>query len=117
MSGAPSSSATQAGSDALRTLERCTREIVVTSIAQGSLRGNDPAVSVSEWHDRTARMLHDVSMDHGTEAMATTTAYAVAVLNGGMLYPGDELEEFLRHVGAAVRATFRDVAKAHPAGG
>lgn len=92
-------------------IEGHVRALVRAALAQGATRGPvDAASSVARWHDGIAASLHAVAIDFGTEATSTAAEYGVAALEAGVLYPGDELEAFLREVGGAVRATTRRLA-------
>lgn len=86
------------------------------AIAQHGIQGNDLAAGVSERHDQVARVLHEVSLEHGTDAMNTAAEYAAAAIDAGSIYPGEELETFLRDVAGAVRATSRELTKSSPFG-
>lgn len=100
---------------ALRALDRHARTIVKLAIAQQGIDG-DLAVGVAERHDQVAHVLHELSLEHGTDAMVAAAEYAETALEAGSLYPGDELDEFLRSVAAAARATSRDLTKSTPFG-
>ena len=101
---------------ALRVLDRHARTIVKLIVAQEALGGSDTATEVARWHDRISRLLHAISLEHGTDAMSTAAEYAAAALESGALYAGDELDAFLRSVSSAVRATSRDITKSSPFG-
>ena len=101
---------------ALRVLDRHARIIVRHSIAQHALHGNDAAMAVGDLHDRVSRLLHDISLEHGTDAMSTAAEYAAAALDAGTLYPGDELDVFLRQVASAARVTAKELTKSTPFG-
>lgn len=98
----------------LRQLDRHVRAIVTLCVAQQAIRDPDLAGAVATHHDDVARVLHDISLEHGTDAMDAASDYAEAALAAGSLYPGEDLERFLRHVAAAVRATSRTLARAAP---
>ncbi|MCW2961272.1 MAG: hypothetical protein JWM90_1659 [Thermoleophilia bacterium] len=100
---------------ALRVLDGHVRALVRVALVQQSLRENDVAAGVAEFHERCARLLHAVSLEHGTDAMSTASEYAVTSLEAGLLYP-DELDSFIRSVAGSVRATSRDLTKATPFG-
>jgi hypothetical protein len=102
---------------ALRVLDRHVRALVRHSISQQAIPGGNLASGVGELHDRLAGMLHAISLEHGTDAMSTAAEYAAFALEAGALYPGDELEAFLREVAGAVRATSKDLTKSTPFGG
>ncbi|MCW2928870.1 MAG: hypothetical protein JWM86_2838 [Thermoleophilia bacterium] len=99
---------------ALRVLDRHARTLVKLAVAQHAITDGDTAAGVGAWHDRTSRLLHAISLEHGTDAMATAAEYGAAALEAGSIYPGDELDAFLREVAASVRATSRDLTKASP---
>lgn len=101
---------------ALRVLDRHARTIVKLTLAQHAIEEVSLAAGVANRHDRIAHVLHEISLEHGTDAMNTAAEYAAAALDAGSLYPGEELEGFLREVAAAVRATARDLTKATPFG-
>ncbi len=101
---------------ALRVLDRHARTIVRHAIAQQAVRDNDMATGVASLHDRLARLLHELSLEHGTDAMSTSAEYAAAALEAGSIYPGDELDAFLRDVAASVRATSKDLTRSTPFG-
>ncbi len=48
--------------------------------------------------------------------MSTAAEYAATALEAGSLYPGDELEAFLRTVAAGVRTTAKELTKSNPFG-
>ena len=118
--GAASSTAQVGGpaavAGALRVLDRHARTIVKLIVAQQALGGSDTATEVAKWHDRISRLLHSISLEHGTDAMSTAAEYAVAALESGTLYAGDELDAFLRSVAASVRTTSREITKSSPFG-
>lgn len=99
---------------ALRVLDRHARTLVRLSLVQHAIRDSDVAAGVTTLHDRLARVLHVISLEHGTDAMSTAAEYAAAALEAGSLYPGDELESFLRDVSAGVRATSKDLTRSGP---
>jgi hypothetical protein len=101
---------------ALRVLDRHARTLVRLALAQHAVQGSDVAQGVTGLHDRLAKHLHALSLEHGTDAMSTAAEYAAAALEAGSLYPGDELETFLRDVAAGVRATAKDLTKSTPFG-
>ncbi|MCW2925355.1 MAG: hypothetical protein JWM98_2759 [Thermoleophilia bacterium] len=101
---------------ALRDLDRHARTIVKLALAGGALRDADLAEGVGELHARIAQSLHAISLEHGTDAMSTAAEYAATALESGLLYPGDELDRFLRDVAASARATSRDLTKGSPLG-
>ncbi len=114
-------SSTQVGgpaavASALRVLDRHARTLVRHAIAQHAIRESDTAAGVAALHDRISRVLHALSLEHGTDAMSTAGEYAAAALEAGTIYPGDELEEFLRHVCASARATSKELTKSTPFG-
>ncbi|MCB0880332.1 MAG: hypothetical protein KDC46_15275 [Thermoleophilia bacterium] len=78
--------------------------------------GPDMAAGVGDLHTRLARHLHEISLELGTDAMATAAEYAATALEAGTLYPGDELERFLVDVARAVRASSKDLTKHTPFG-
>lgn len=101
---------------AMRLLDRHVRAIVKLAIAQHGIRDGDLAQGVAQRHDRIARVLHEISLEHGTDAMNTAAEYAAAALDAGSIYQGEELEDFLRSVAAAVRTTTRELSKSTPFG-
>lgn len=101
---------------ALRVLDRHTRTIVRHALAQHAIQGTDVAEGVTALHDRVARLLHAISLEHGTDAMSTAAEYGATALEAGTMYPGDELEAFLREVAAGVRATAKDLTRSTPFG-
>lgn len=100
----------------LRLLDRHARTIVKHAIAQYGIRGNDLAAGVAEHHDQISRVLHEIQLEHGSDAMNAACEYAAAALEAGSLYPGEELDTFLRSIAASVRATSRDLTKSTPFG-
>lgn len=118
-SGSGAGAATQVGgpaavASALRVLDRHVRTLVRHALAQHAVQGNNVAAGVTELHGRIAKLLHSISLEHGTDAMSTAAEYGAAALEAGTLYPGDELEAFLREVAAGVRATSKDLTKSTP---
>ena len=105
-----------AAKEALGSLEANVRAIVRVGLEKNIMRNVDTALGVAEWHDRTARQLHQISLAYGTDAMKTAAGYAIAALEGGLLYPGQELETFLATVAEGVRQTSRELAKGTPFG-
>jgi hypothetical protein len=101
---------------ALRALDRHARSLVKHGLAQQSIGGASLAAGVGEQHDHLARLLHEISLEHGTDAMSTAAEYASAALEAGSLYFGDELDQFLRQVAASVRTTSRELTKNTPFG-
>ena len=101
---------------ALRVLDRHTRVLVKLSIAQQTIQDVDLAHGVGDLHDRLARLLHGISLEHGTDAMSTAAEYAAAAIDAGSLYPGDELDAFLGGVALAARTTSRELMKGTPFG-
>ncbi|MCW2921205.1 MAG: hypothetical protein JWL76_1079 [Thermoleophilia bacterium] len=101
---------------ALHVLDRHARTLVGLALAQHSVQGGDIAEGVVELHDRLSQLLHAISLEHGTDAMSTAAEYAARAQEAGSLYPGDELETFLRDVAAGVRATAKDLTKSTPFG-
>ncbi len=101
---------------ALRVLDRHVRAIVRLAIAQHAIRDADTAEGVSQLHDRVSIVLHEITLEHGTDAMATAAEYATAALDVGTLYPGDELEAFLRSVAASTRSTSKELTRHTPFG-
>ena len=100
----------------LRLLDRHARTIVKHAIAQHGIRGSDFAAGVAEHHDHLCHVLHEIQLEHGSDAMNTAGEYAAAALESGALYPGEELDSFLRNVAASVRATSKDLSKSTPFG-
>lgn len=100
---------------ALRVLDRHVRTLVRHALAQHAVQGS-VADGVTELHDRLAKLLHAISLEHGTDAMSTAAEYAASALEAGSLYPGDELEAFLREVAAGVRATSKELTRSTPFG-
>jgi hypothetical protein len=118
---AAAGSATQVGgpaavASALQVLDRHARTLVRLALAQHAIRDTDVAGGVGSLHDRLARLLHALSLEHGTDAMSTAAEYAAAALEAGSLYPGDELEAFLRDVTASVRTTSKELTRSTPFG-
>lgn len=101
---------------ALRVLDRHTRTLVRHALAQNAVQGNDVAAGVTALHDRLAKLLHAISLEHGTDAMSTAAEYGAVALEAGTLYPGDELEVFLREVATGVRTTSKELTKSTPFG-
>lgn len=101
---------------ALRVLDRHTRTLVKLVLAHRGVDDADLARGVCDQHDRIAHVLHAISLEHGTDAMNTAAEYAATALDTGSLYPGEELETFLRDVAGRVRATARDLTKSTPYG-
>lgn len=101
---------------ALRVLDRHARTLVRLALVQQTVPGNDVADGVTGLHDRLSKLLHAISLEHGTDAMSTAAEYAASALEAGSLYPGDELEAFLRDVAAGVRATSKELTKSTPFG-
>ena len=97
-------------------LERHAREIVKLAIAQHGITDGDLAQGVGERHDHISRVLHEISLEHGSDAMNTAGEYAAAALQAGSIYQGEELEAFLRTVAASARATSRELTKSTPFG-
>jgi hypothetical protein len=119
--GASGGATTQVGgpaaiAGALRVLDRHARTIVRLAIAQHVIRDADVAGGVASMHDRVSTVLHEVSLEHGTDAMATAAEYAAAALDAGTLYPGEELEAFVRSVAAGARATSKELTRHTPFG-
>jgi tRNA A37 threonylcarbamoyltransferase TsaD len=94
---------------ALRVLDRHTRTIVKHGLSQQSIAGPSLAEGVGEQHDHVARLLQELSLEHGTEAMSTAAEYAAVALEAGSLYVGEELDSFLRDVAGSVRATSKEL--------
>lgn len=101
---------------AMRVMDRHVRAIVRVAIAQQAMHGSDVATGVAAWHERITRQLQRISIEHGSDAMSAAAEYAVAAMEAHQLYAGEELDEFLRDVAAAVRATARDVNRHNPLG-
>lgn len=97
-------------------LERHAREIVKLAIAQHGITDGDLATGVGERHDHISRVLHEISLEHGSDAMNTAAEYAAAALEAGSIYQGEELEAFLRTVAASARTTARELTKSTPFG-
>jgi len=94
--------------------DRHVRAIVRSAIAQQAMHGSNVATGVAAWHERVARLLHQIALEHGSEAMSAAAEYAVAAMEAQLLYAGEELDEFLKDVAAAVRATSRDISRHAP---
>ena len=107
---------TAAATGPLRLLDRHARTIVKHAIAQHGIRSSDLAAGVAEHHDQISHVLHEIQLEHGADAMNTAGEYAAAALEAGSLYPGEELDTFLRAIAASVRATSRDLTKSTPFG-
>lgn len=102
---------------ALRVLDGHVRTIVRLAIAQHAIHEEGGAANgVGALHERIARLLHELSLEHGTDAMSTAAEYAASALEAGILYLGEELETFLRDVTASVRATSKDLTRSTPFG-
>lgn len=101
---------------ALRILDRHARTITKLAIAQHGVTDSNLAAGVAERHDQVSRLLHEISLEHGADAMNTAAEYAATAIEAGSIYPGQELETFLRHVAAAVRSTSRELTKSTPFG-
>jgi hypothetical protein len=101
----------------LRLLDRHARTIVKHAIAQHGIRSGDLAEGVAEHHTHVSKVLHEIQLEHGSDAMNTAAEYAAAALEAGSLYPGEELDAFLRSTASAVRNTSRDLMKSTPFGG
>ncbi len=119
-SGSGSGTTTQVGgpaavASAMRVLDRHVRALVRHALAQHAVQGANVA-DVAALHDRLAKLLHAISLEHGTDAMSTAAEYGAAALEAGSLYPGDELEVFLRDVAAGVRATAKELTRSTPFG-
>jgi hypothetical protein len=112
----PDVASSTSGGTTLRVLDRHVRTLVGIALVQHGAQEADAAVSVGAWHDRFARLLHAVSLEFGTEAMATASEYAATALEHGLLYPSDELDAFIRTVASSVRTTSRDLLKGTPFG-
>jgi hypothetical protein len=106
----------QVATGPLRLIDRHARTIVKHAIAQHGIRGSDFAAGVAEHHGHLSRVLHEIQLEHGSDAMNTAGEYAAAALESGSLYPGEELDSFLRSVAASVRATSKDLTKNTPFG-
>lgn len=102
---------------ALRVLDRHARTMVKLSITAQAVTGNDLAAGVAAEHDRVAHTLHEISLEHGTDAMNTAAEYAACALEAGSLYHGEELDTFMRDVAVSVRNTSRELTKHTPFGG
>ena len=120
MSGGATGSSDQAQVGALtgplRLLDRHARTIVKHAIAQHAIRGGDLSSGVAEHHDQICHVLHAIQLEHGSDAMNTAGEYAAAALESGSLYPGEELDTFLRTIAASARSTARDLTKSTPFG-
>ena len=101
---------------ALRQLDRHTRTLVKHALATQSISDTDLAAGVGAQHDHIATVLHEISLEHGTDAMSTAAEYADAALQAGSLYAGEELDTFLPSVAASVRSTSRELTKSTPFG-
>jgi hypothetical protein len=101
----------------LRLIDRHARTIVKHAIAQHGIRGSDLAAGVAEHHDQICHVLHEIQLEHGSDAMNTAGEYAAAALESGSIYPGEELDSFLRTIATAARTTARDLTKSTPFGG
>jgi len=101
---------------ALNSLETNVRAIVRVGLEKNIMRGVETGPGVAEWHDRVARTLHATGLKYGSEAMKTAAGYAIAALEGGLLYPGEELETFIDTVAEGVRQTSRELSKGVPFG-
>lgn len=101
---------------AMRVLDRHARTLVRHALAQQAVPGTNVADGVVALHDRIAKLLHAISLEHGTDAMSTAAEYGASALEAGSLYPGDELEAFLRDVAAGVRATSKELTRSTPFG-
>ena len=99
---------------AMHVQDRHVRAIVRSAIAQQAMHGSNVATGVAAWHERVARLLHQIALEHGSEAMSAAAEYAVAAMEAQLLYAGEELDEFLKDVAAAVRATSRDISRHAP---
>ena len=98
-------------------VDRNARVLVRLVVERQAIDDADIAAGVGALHERLSRLLHAISLEHGSDAMATAAEYAVAALEAGSLYPGDELEAFLRQVAASVRATSKGLTRTTPFGG
>jgi hypothetical protein len=101
---------------ALRVLDRHTRAIVKHGLAQQAIGGASIAAGVGEHHDHVARLLQELSLEHGTDAMSTAAEYAAVALEAGSIYVGEELDSFLREVAGSVRATSKELTRSTPFG-
>lgn len=91
-------------------LERHVRIIVGIAIEKQAIHG-DVAAGIGDMHDRVAHLFDEVTRDYGTDTMVAAAEYAAAALEAGLIYPGDEVEHFVRAVARSVRATTRALAK------
>ncbi|MCW2973576.1 MAG: hypothetical protein JWN72_1849 [Thermoleophilia bacterium] len=101
---------------AMGSLEANVRAIVRVGLEKNIMRDADTGEGVAAWHDRVARCLHETGLKYGTDAMKTAASYAIAALEGGLLYPGEELETFIETVAGGVRQTSRELSKGVPFG-
>jgi hypothetical protein len=103
-------------SAALGVLDHHARVLVRHAIAHQAIGGGDLVDGVGELHAHVAGLLHAISLEHGSDAMATAADYAAAALHAGSLYPGAELDAFLARVAASVRTTSKELTRATPFG-
>ena len=92
-------------------LEKHVTEIVRTAITKQDVRG-DIATEIAEMHNRIARLLDQIVRDHGTDTMEVAAEYAATALDAGLIYTGQELDQFLTRIAGAVRSTTRQLLKA-----
>jgi hypothetical protein len=92
-------------------LEKHVTEIVRMAITKQDVRG-DIATEIADMHNRTARLLDQIVRDHGTDTMEVAAEYAATALEAGLIYTGQELDQFLHRISGAVRSTTRQLLKA-----
>lgn len=107
---------TSTGSSAspMRVIDTHVRAVVRIAITQQAIRGTGFADGIATLHDQLARCMHDISLEFGMEPMVAAAEYAAAALETGSIYPGDELEAFLRRIAASVRATSKQLSRSTP---
>lgn len=101
---------------AIASVDRHARVLVQLVVARHAIDDGDIAAGVGALHARLSRLLYSISLEHGSDAMATAAQYAVSALDAGSLYPGSELESFIGQVAASVRMTAKDLTRSTPFG-
>ena len=81
----------------------------MVSIRHGAGSGGDAAQAIGELYASVCESLHGVSLEHGSEAMATAAELAEAAIDNGLLYPGAETMAFLSGMGEYAREAHKEI--------